>query len=263
MDYQVDTENFPGPADRFKATIPADAGHKPISWRSIFWGQYFYFFMSLLCAAVLVYGFSHTIDQNLIHPQIPRPRLLYFHSALFTGWLVFFIAQSLLVRMHNVRIHRTIGWFGVGMGALIPFVGIATAVTMTTFDMTQLKMINADADMIIPIWDMVAFTPAFVLAIYWRKKPEFHRRLQLISICVLTAAGWGRFPEWLMPPVIFYAGVDLMILLGVLRDWIVNRKVHPVYLYALPVLIAGQTAVMYANVHRSAFWISIADALLG
>ena len=51
--------------------------------RSIFWSQYFYFFMSLLVAAVIVYGFSHTIDKNLIHPKIPRRRLLYFHAALF------------------------------------------------------------------------------------------------------------------------------------------------------------------------------------
>jgi hypothetical protein len=231
--------------------------------RSVFWSQYFYFFMSLLVAAVIVYGFSHTIDQNLIHPKIPRPRLLYFHAALFTGWLVFFILQSLLIRTRRVRIHRTIGWFGAGMGALIPLVGVATAVTMARFDMMQLKMNNADADMIIPVWDMLAFTPAFVLAIYWRKKPEFHRRLILIATCALTAAGWGRFPEWLLPPVIFYAGVDLLILLGVFRDWMVNRKVHPVYSYALPALIAGQTAVMYANVHKSAVWMRIAHALLG
>jgi hypothetical protein len=263
MAYQVETDNFQGPADQFKATIPLDAGHTPISRHSAFWSQYFYFYMSLLGAAVIIYGFSHTIDQNLIHPKIPRPKLLYFHAALFTVWLAFFILQSLLVRTHNVRIHRMIGWFGVGMGSLIPLVGIATAITMAKFDMTQLKMNNADADMIIPIWDMVAFTPAFVLAIYWRRKPEFHRRLQLIAICILTAAGWGRFPEWLLPPIFFYAGVDLLILLGVLRDWMVNRKIHPVYLYALPALLAGQTAVMYANVHRSAAWMIIAHAVLG
>jgi hypothetical protein len=57
--------------------------------------------------------------------------------------------------------------------------------------------------------------------------------------------------------------VDLLILLGVLRDWMVNRKVHPVYAYALPALIAGQTAVMYANVHKSAVWMRIAHALVG
>lgn len=218
--------------------------------------------MSLLATAVIVYGFSYTIDQNLIHPKIPRPRLLYLHATLFTGWLVFFILQSVLVRTHNVWMHRTIGWFGAGMGALIPLVGVATAVTMARFDATQLKMTNADADLIIPLWDILVFTPAFVLAIYWRKKAEFHRRLILIATCALTAAGWGRFPEWLLPPTIFYAGVDSLILLGALRDCIVNRKVHPVYSYAIPPLIAGQTVVMYLNVHKSACWTRIAHALL-
>lgn len=218
--------------------------------------------MALLIAAVVVYGFSQTIDQNLLHPKIPRPRLLYVHAAVFTSWLVFFTLQTILVRTHNVRIHRTIGWFGVELGALIPIVGVETALTMTRFNMTQLRSTSADADMIIPMWDMVAFTAVFVPAVLWRKKPEFHRRLMLTATCVLTAAAWGRFPERLLPPVFFYAGVDLLISLGLLRDWLVSRKVHPVYLCALPILIAGQTLVMYVVIHKSAAWIRIAHALL-
>ena len=92
--------------------------------RASFFSRYFYLLMSLLAAAVIVYGFSHTVDQNLIHPTVPRPRLLYFHAALFTGWLAFFTLQSVLVRTRNVRIHRTIGWFGVAMGVSIPIVGV-------------------------------------------------------------------------------------------------------------------------------------------
>jgi len=30
--------------------------------------------MSLVIAAVVIYGFSHTINENLIHPAYPRPR---------------------------------------------------------------------------------------------------------------------------------------------------------------------------------------------
>lgn len=89
---RVETENSQEPADRL-AAIHSDAGHTPMTKHSAFWSQYFYFFMSLLVAAVLLYGFSHTIDQNLIHPKIPRPRLLYLHAALFTGWPVFHLAE--------------------------------------------------------------------------------------------------------------------------------------------------------------------------
>ena len=45
--------------------------------------QYFYFFMSLLIPAVVVYGFSFTVGKNLIHPAIPRPKILYVHAAVF------------------------------------------------------------------------------------------------------------------------------------------------------------------------------------
>ena len=206
--------------------------------RAGFLERNFSLLMALLIVVVVVYGFSQTIDQNLLHPKIPRPRLLYFHAAVFTSWLAFFILQTILVRTHNVRIHRTIGWFGVGLGALIPIVGVATALTMTRFNMAHLHMTNAAADMIIPMWDMAAFTAVFVPAVLWRKKPEFHRRLMLTATCILTAAAWGRFPEWLLPPIFFYAGVDFLISLGVLRDWLVN-------------------------LHKSPAWMKIAHALLG
>jgi hypothetical protein len=35
--------------------------------------QYFYFCMSLLIAVVVIYGFSHTIGHNLLHPSPIRP----------------------------------------------------------------------------------------------------------------------------------------------------------------------------------------------
>jgi hypothetical protein len=34
--------------------------------------KYFYFAMSLLIAAIVVAGFSRTVNQNLFHPAIPR-----------------------------------------------------------------------------------------------------------------------------------------------------------------------------------------------
>jgi hypothetical protein len=224
--------------------------------------KYFYFFMSLLIPVVVVYGFSHTVDRNLIHPALPRPFILYLHAAVFSGWVLFFILQSTLVRTHNVRWHRRIGWFGVALGVAIPVLGVSTAVTMARFNMLQLHSADAESFLIVPLNDITAFTIPFALAIYWRKKSEFHRRLLLMASCALTAAAFGRFPPHLLPPVIFYAGVDLLILLGVARDLIVNRRIHPVYLYGLPAFILGQTVAMYAFIHNSPYWLKIAHAIV-
>ncbi len=87
--------------------------------------QSFYFLMSLLVAIVVLYGFSRTIETGLIHPPSPRPIVLYFHAAIFTAWVVFFIMQSALVITRNVRIQ-----FGFALGAAIPIVGVRTAIAM-------------------------------------------------------------------------------------------------------------------------------------
>jgi hypothetical protein len=50
-----------------------------------FLNRYFYFTMSLVIAGIVVWGFSHTIDQNLIHATPVRPWILYLHGAVFSG----------------------------------------------------------------------------------------------------------------------------------------------------------------------------------
>ena len=66
-----------------------------------------------------------------------------------------------------------------------------------------------------------------------------------------------------MPENWFYAGVDVLILLGVVRDLIVTKRVQPVYLYGLPLLMLGQIATIYTYVKSLPEWLKIAHALIG
>src|ERR1700761_2230332 len=105
------------------------AGRVATKKRAGLWDRYFYFGMSLLIAAVVVGGFSRTVGPKIIHPKALPPAILYAHALVFYGWLAFFILQSALVRTHNVRLHRTLGWFGVALGVMMPVLGIRTAIT--------------------------------------------------------------------------------------------------------------------------------------
>lgn len=226
-----------------------------------FLGKYFYFSMSLLIAVVVVYGFSHTVNQNLIHATPLRPWILWVHGVVFSSWVVFFIFQSALIRTHNVKLHRRTGWFGVGLGSVMTVLGLSTAVVMDRFASLQLHRPGINTFFAIQLLDMVSFTTFFWLAVYWRRKPEFHRRLILIATCALTSAAFGRFPmishHW------FYAGVDLLIVFGVVRDLIVNRSVHVVYRYALPALIAGQILAVQIWAQHPEWWVRITNAIMG
>ena len=223
--------------------------------------KYFYLCMSLLIAAVVIYGFSHTIDRRLIHPKVRPPFLLSVHVILFSSWVIFYILQSALVRMRQVKLHRTLGWAGAALGSSMILIGFWVAPVMARFDALQLHRPNRDAFLIVPLTDILTFTIFLGFAILWRTNPERHRRLMLIASCALTGAAFGRMS--FIPSMFFYAGIDALILLGVVRDLAITRRIHPVYLIALPSLIAAQTAISEIYLHKATFWIRISRSLLG
>lgn len=237
-----------------------------VTGRGSFLDRYFYFAMSLLMAAVVVWGFSHTININLLRPAVPPPLILWFHSAAFSGWIAFLIFQSALVRSHNVRLHRVTGWYGAGLGAIMIPLGIATAIVMNRFELYRLhepmfQGLRRDGFLIVPFFAILNFSTFFILAVLWRKKPELHRRCIFLATCALLSAAFARFP-YLGAHHIFFVGVDLLILLGMLRDALVNRRVHRVYLTALPALILAQVFVISTWASGARWWLHVADGIL-
>ncbi len=243
---------------------PAAAREKAKSTTTQFKGfvnRYFYFSMSLLFAVVVVWGFSRTVNDNLFHAAPPRPFLLWIHAAAFAGWVAFFIAQSTLVRLHKVSRHRFLGWFGAGLATVMVPLGTAIAIIMARFDTVQLHQSDADAFLAIPFYDMIAFGVIIVLAIYWRKRPEFHRRLMFVATCGLMNAPVDRF-DFVFDHNLGFVCLDLLIVLGVVRDLVVDRRVHKVYRYALPALIVGQSLAMYMWRMNPPWWRTITHAIL-
>jgi FtsH-binding integral membrane protein len=224
--------------------------------------RYFYFSMSLLVAAIVVAGFRRTVNDNLFHPVVRRPFILWIHGSAFAAWVCFFIFQSTLVRIHKVSWHRFFGWFGAGLATVMVPLGFTTSIIMTRFDKAQLHQTGIDSFLSIPFYDMIVFGVCIALAIYWRKKPELHRRLIFIATCGLLDAAFGRF-DYLFDHNLYFACLDLVIVLGVARDLLVDGRVHKVYRYALPLLIVGQSLAVYLYRHNPAWWQGITHKILG
>lgn len=223
--------------------------------------RYFYLCMSLVFAALVVWGFSRTVVASLLRATPPRPLLLWFHGAAFSTWVVFFITQSALVRVHKVSWHRFLGWFGAGLAAVMVALGVAITPIMARFDTVVLHQTGADAFMSVPFYDMIAFGVCIGLAVYWRKRPEFHRRLVFIATCGLMDAAVGRF-AFIFDNNLFFPVLDLLILLGAGRDLVVDGRVHKVYRYALPVLIVGQSVAVYLWRVNPAWWQGMTRTIL-
>ena len=76
------------------------------------------------------------------------------------------------------------------------------------------------------------------------------------------SAGFGRFPASIVPENWFYAGVDLLVLLVIARDLLSVRRVHVVFLIALPTLVAVHLTAIYSFVTAAPRWMAIAHKLL-
>ena len=223
----------------------------------------FYLVVAALVALIVAIGFGRTVDARLLHPPSERPLLLYVHATMFSAWVLLYAVQAALVRFRRVSWHRRLGVFGIGLGALMPLVGVWTAVVMARLHRTERGSDTAEEGfLIISFFDMLVFAVLFGLAAYWRRRPDYHRRLMLMASCGLTVAAFARFPDWLMPRNAWYGGVDGLILAGAARDWIVTRRIHPVYVWGLPALIAGQSVAMWIYLSGETTWLSLAHTLL-
>lgn len=249
------------------ASISQTAGVRPVksvSRRGGLVDKYFYLAMGLLTAGIVLLGFGGTVGPKLIHPAVAPPRILWVHGAVFSTWIVFFILQSALVRTRNVRQHRFLGWFGAGLGLAMVPLGIATAIAMVRFETYRLHQAGRYAFIIIPFFDIAVFAVCLVLAIWWRRKPELHRRLIFLATCGLLTAAFARIDDGILRQhALMYCGVDAVMLLGVLRDYAVTRQVHKVYLVALPVYITAQMFVIYMWRVGPEWWVRFARMVAG
>ncbi len=109
---------------------------------------------------------------------------------------------------------------------------------------------------------MLVFGTLVSLAILWRKKPEWHRRLLFIATFALLDAPFGRI-DYIFDHSIFFICVDSLILLGVARDLLVDRRIHKVYLITLPLMIVLQAVIVYLWRGAPAWWLHFGQSILG
>jgi hypothetical protein len=115
--------------------------------------------------------------------------------------------------------------------------------------------------LIIPLFDMLVFAPLVAAAVWYRRRPETHKRLMLLATVSLLAAPVARFPTALAAagPPFYFGVVDLLILTGVLYDLASRRKVHPVYVWGGLAILASR--VIRLALSGTSAWLTAATGL--
>jgi hypothetical protein len=223
--------------------------------------RFYYFVFAVIIAVLVVGGFAPRLDEHLLHSPTPLPSILYVHAAVFMGWIILFMLQSALIAAEHVNLHRKVGMLGFVLGVTLAITGVATVIVMAKFRDRHGHSDGASF-LVLSLNDMLQYSIFFGLAIYWRKKSEFHRRLLFLATCALTGPAFRRLMPNASPDQWIYVGIDVLILVGLAGDWLINKRLHPVYLYGFPAALVGQWFAMYLHLSGSPAWLAIGHWLI-
>jgi hypothetical protein len=220
----------------------------------------FYNGMSLLIAAIVFAGFSRTfyLSPWLHGPALSPLRIV--HGVAFSAWIVLFVAQTTLVAAGRTDLHRRLGVAGAVLAAGMVVLGTVLAIANAREGHAP-PGIPPLVFLIIPLFDMVVFAPMVAAAVWYRHRPETHKRLMLLATLSLLAAAVARLPTALAAagPLFYFGVVDLLILTGVLYDRVTRGKVHPVYVWGGLAILASQ--VIRIALSGTSAWLAVATWL--
>ncbi|MFC4295926.1 hypothetical protein ACFO0A_12745 [Novosphingobium tardum] len=207
-------------------------------------------------ALTVVAGFSFQLAMG--RSTFGSPLRVHVHAIAFMGWVVIFLLQTYLATRGPLALHRKLGWFAAGW--IVLMIGAAMAViivsarngTIPFFFQPQLLMVGD------PI-NLLAFAVLTYVAIAMRKRTDWHDRLHLGAMALLTAPAFGRLlPLPLLIPWSFEAaGVATMVfpIAGMIRDRRVLGRVHPAWFVTVAVFLA------YTAAYEAIAYSPLGDAL--
>jgi len=208
-------------------------------------GRSFYLGLSLAMAAVFVGGFSRTVPGDFLDtPALPL--LLHVHGAVFTVWVLLFVAQPALIARGSIRLHRRIGWAGAGLAAAMVVMGIA-ATLFAIHHHAVPPFFPPTVFLVMNVIGILAFGGLVAAGVKLRRRPEWHKRLMLCATISILGPGLGRLLP--MPsfgaaaPLVMFGAILSFAIAGMIADLIVRHRIHPAYIWGTGVILLTDLAI--------------------
>lgn len=197
-------------------------------------GRSFYVAMAVISAAIVFAGFSRTFYFNSTFARRDLTWLMILHGIIFSSWLVLLIAQTSLVAANRTDIHRRLGVVGAILAALMVTVGFTLAIHAAKYGFLTPGLPPPLIFFVVPFFDIIVFSILVGAALYYRKKPDTHKRLMLVATISILPPAFARMPftfiSTTLPFSAFLLG-DAVLLGCVLWDVAIHRRLHRAYLW--------------------------------
>lgn len=208
----------------------------------------------------VIAGFGPTYFLKGFYDKPPLSPLLHVHGAVFTLWLVLLIVQSGLVSARRVDRHKQLGIAAALVAAAMLPLGVMTAVEGARRGVAT-PGLEPLVFMVFPIGAMVMFAGFVGPALWYRRKPEIHRRLLLLGTVSIMTPAIARLPIAGRSPVLALALSLVFVVAGMIHDWKTRGRIHPLYIWgALIIFLSGP---LRSAIGHTEAWQAFAKLLVG
>lgn len=223
----------------------------------------FFAAMAVTVAVTVLVGFAPTFYlRSTFNPDKRLSILLHVHGFALSAWIVLFLAQTILIVRGSPTLHRRLGWVMVGLASsIVLLMGAAIAEQLRRVPPTP----PAPFALAFGFFDIIVFATLVGWAIYWRKRPDWHKRLMLSATILLVEAAVVRIvafhgihePKYLM--LSQYSSALLFFIPCFAYDRATRRRIHPANIVGLTLIMMDQ--IVQPIVLSWTTWTNLANAL--
>lgn len=168
--------------------------------------------------------------------------IVHTHGIVMSLWVLFFSVQIALIRTKNIKLHMTLGLFGIFLAAVVVISSLVTAYDSLLVRAVPINGENPHSFLIIPFTSLMIFVILFSVAIYYRRRPAEHKSLMFLTAVNFLPFAFSRMPfipEQIMIPWAFGAP-DLIAISVFIWFSFKHKKINKVFAAGLFLLIASQ-----------------------
>jgi hypothetical protein len=227
-------------------------------------GSKFFLVMSAISAGLIFLGFSPSFYlKSVIHAPPPLSPMSITHGVVFTAWTLLFVTQAALIANKKPAPHRQLGILGVILFGVVLTLGYSTAINGGHLGHAPPGAPAPLAFMALPLIGITGTLLLFSLAVWNRRRSDWHKRLMLASLFTMTTpathrltipAGFADQGTWIALII-----TELLLVAAMIRDYRTNQRVHPAYQLSLAVLLIVHVGVAWA--FASPAWLAFATAI--
>lgn len=157
-----------------------------------FWPTFFFWLALVMCFFVFG-GFGiHSLIPALRGDFPPAPPIVHLHGLVFVSWMLLLLAQTALVGAGQVKLHRSLGLWGIAHATAIMILGLLMQLIASRAGMDAGRS-PAGEGLYLGLWAVTGFPIMFTLAIRNRQRPQVHKRMVMFAMLPVIPPGVNRF----------------------------------------------------------------------